>query len=53
MPNTFVHLGIQTLGSKALLKGSDFKWIAVGCIIPDLPWILHVKKSLKPSAVPE
>jgi len=41
MPNTFVHLGIQTLTSRALLKGSDFKWIAIGCIIPDLPWIMQ------------
>jgi len=41
MPNTFVHLGIQTLGSRALLRGSDFKWIAVGCLIPDVPWIVQ------------
>lgn len=39
MPNTFVHLGVQTLGSRILFKGSDFKWIAAGCIIPDVPWI--------------
>ena len=41
MPNTFVHLGIQTLSSRAVLKGSDFKWIAIGCIIPDFPWIVQ------------
>lgn len=36
-----VHLGVQTLGSRLLLRGSDFKWIAVGCIIPDVPWIVQ------------
>lgn len=40
MPNTLVHLGIQSVSSKALFKGADFKWIALGCIIPDIPWIL-------------
>ena len=41
MPNTFVHIGLQTLASRALLKEPDFKWIAVGCIIPDVPWIIQ------------
>jgi len=41
MPNTLVHLGVQTLGTRALMKGADFKWIAVGCIIPDVPWIVQ------------
>jgi hypothetical protein len=41
MPNTFVHLGIQTVGSRFLFAASDFKWIALGCIIPDFPWIVQ------------
>lgn len=41
MPNTFVHLGVQTLGSRVLFRGSDFKWVAAGCIIPDVPWIVQ------------
>lgn len=41
MPNTFVHLGVQTIGSRVLFSGPDFKWIAVGCIIPDVPWIVQ------------
>ncbi|WP_028583591.1 hypothetical protein [Desulfogranum mediterraneum] len=41
MPNTLAHLGVQLLASKALFKDSDTKWIALGCIIPDLPWILQ------------
>lgn len=41
MPNTLVHLGVQTPASRFFQKGSDFKWIAVGCIIPDVPWIVQ------------
>ncbi len=39
MPNTLAHIGIQTLVSKAVYRAADIKWVAVGCIIPDLPWI--------------
>lgn len=41
MPNTLVHIGLQTLFSKAIRPGADVKWVALGCIIPDLPWILQ------------
>lgn len=41
MPNTLVHLGIQSVSTKALFREADFKWIAVGCIIPDIPWIIQ------------
>ncbi len=41
MPNTLVHLGVQSVSTKALLRGSDFKWIALGCVIPDFPWIIQ------------
>ena len=40
MPNTLVHLGVQSVSTKALLRDADFKWITLGCIIPDIPWIL-------------
>ena len=39
MPNTLAHFGIQTLASKAVDRTADIKWVAVGCILPDLPWI--------------
>ena len=39
MPNTLAHFGIQTLATKAIDRTADIKWIAVGCILPDLPWI--------------
>lgn len=45
MPNTLAHLGAQgflqgVLGRRA---GAPFdpKWIALGCVLPDLPWIWH------------
>ena len=39
MPNTLAHFGIQTLTSKAVFRPADVKWIGLGCLIPDLPWI--------------
>ena len=39
MPNTLAHFGIQALASKAVDRTADIKWVAVGCILPDLPWI--------------
>lgn len=41
MPNTLAHLGFQTICSKVIIPEADFKWIAVGCIVPDLPWIVQ------------
>ena len=39
MPNTIVHVGAQALPWKLLAPDTDIKWLALGCIIPDLPWI--------------
>lgn len=39
MPNTLAHFGLQTIASKAADRTTEVKWIAVGCIIPDIPWI--------------
>jgi hypothetical protein len=41
MPNTLGHLGVQSLLTRRLLSNSDLKWIYVGCVIPDVPWILQ------------
>jgi len=41
MPNTLVHFSVQTPVSHAFFREADFKWIAVGCIIPDIPWIIQ------------
>ncbi len=39
MPNTLAHYSIQTLTSKAVFQPTDVKWIGLGCLLPDLPWI--------------
>ncbi len=39
MPNTLAHLGVGGLASRALLPEADLKWVYLGCIVPDLPWI--------------
>ena len=39
MPNTLAHFGIQTVLSKAAFRRTDSKWIGLGCLLPDLPWI--------------
>ncbi|MDR4503215.1 MAG: hypothetical protein MRK01_00300 [Candidatus Scalindua sp.] len=41
MPNTLAHLGLQGLTSRTFLKDADYKWIYIGCIVPDLAWILQ------------
>lgn len=39
MPNMLAHIGVQTLVTRAVIRGADVKWIWAGCVIPDLPWI--------------
>ena len=41
MPNTLAHIGIQALATRGLFKRAEAEWIFLGCIIPDVPWILH------------
>lgn len=41
MPNTLAHLGIQGLATRSIIPKADLKWIYLGCIVPDLPWILQ------------
>ncbi|MEL6641714.1 MAG: hypothetical protein AAFP98_10445 [Pseudomonadota bacterium] len=41
MPNTLAHLGVQTLLGRAIQPKADIKWILVGCVIPDLSWIIQ------------
>ena len=41
MPNTLAHIGIQGLASQAIFRNADLKWVFIGCIIPDIPWILR------------
>ena len=42
MPNTLAHIGIQWPLSRLLFGATvDARWILLGCVIPDLPWILQ------------
>jgi len=41
VPNTLAHLGVQALATRSVSKTADLKWICLGCVIPDVPWILQ------------
>lgn len=41
MPNTLAHMGVQGLVTRAAIRRADLKWVYVGCVIPDVPWILQ------------
>ena len=50
MPNTLAHIGLQVPLTRMGLKKAPLQWIMVGCIIPDIPWI--VQRILTPLADP-
>ena len=41
MPNTLVHFGAQGAASHALRRRLDPRFVHLGCLLPDLPWILR------------
>jgi hypothetical protein len=41
MPNTLAHIGLQAPLTKIGCKAVPLQWIVLGCIIPDIPWILQ------------
>lgn len=41
MPNTLAHIGLQTPLTRLGIKKAPLQWIALGCIIPDIPWIVQ------------
>jgi hypothetical protein len=41
LPNTLAHIGIGGTLTRLAIKGADLKWIYLGCLIPDLPWIFQ------------
>lgn len=41
MPNTLVHLGINGLITRTLIKQTDLILIYIGAVIPDIPWIIQ------------
>jgi hypothetical protein len=34
-------MGLQGAAMKAFFRSGDLKWVYVGCIIPDVPWIIQ------------
>ncbi len=41
MPNTLAHLGIGGFFTRTFIKKADLKWVYIGAVIPDFPWILQ------------
>ena len=41
MPNTLAHIGAQLPIGKAIRRNWDPRWIVLGLLLPDLPWILQ------------
>ena len=41
MPNTLAHFGVQGVATRVLIPKADVKWIFLGCIVSDIPWILR------------
>jgi len=41
VPNTLVHFAAQGAVSHGLWRRIDPRWIYLGCLLPDLPWILR------------
>ena len=41
MPNTLVHIALQTPPSRKIFPKAPIPWIILGTIIPDIPWILQ------------
>lgn len=41
MPDTLAHFGVQILASKVVFRQADVRWIGLGCLLPDLPWMLQ------------
>jgi hypothetical protein len=41
LPNTLVHFAAQGPTSHAIWRRLDPRWIYLGCLLPDVPWILR------------
>ena len=41
MPNTLAHAGVQGLATHTTVSEADLRWVYLGCVIPDVPWILQ------------
>jgi hypothetical protein len=50
MPNTLAHFAIQGTATQLSLRYADARWVLVGCLIPDIPWIL--RRAIQGSTLP-
>ncbi len=41
MPNTLIHIAIQSPASRVLIAKAEIPWIFLGAILPDIPWIVQ------------
>jgi len=41
VPNTLVHFAAQGAASHGLWRRLDPRWVFLGCLLPDVPWILR------------
>ncbi|MHC4409281.1 MAG: hypothetical protein ACYS0F_09780, partial [Planctomycetota bacterium] len=41
MPNTLGHFGLQCAASRGLFRDVDVRWILLGCVLPDVAWIVR------------
>ena len=41
MPNTLAHLGAQGVLNHLVKRGVDPKVVGLGCLLPDVPWLLQ------------
>lgn len=41
MPNTLAHIGLQIPLTRLGIQKAPLQWIMMGCIIPDIPWIVQ------------
>jgi len=49
MPNILAHCGVQGALTHALIKDAPPAWLTVGCLSPDMPWLLvRMLKALIP-----
>lgn len=51
MPNLLLHYGVQGPLSRGLTARADLKWVLLGCLIPDAPWIFQRAVGTLPLAV--
>jgi len=41
LPNTLAHLGVAGLATRSIITAAGLKWVYIGALIPDLPWMIQ------------